>query len=192
VSGYDRPMGKLSFALAVVIGLGSGACQPMYGAPPDTIHDPTRKKPPPPDPTADIAKITYIEDCELHTRVVKTPPHDVARAEQLVEAADHATAEATRTEEPAKKGVLLSDSVRQYGQALEKDPYSAETTLKLALAYDRVARKGCALALLGRLEKLSEHPQFAADATRQIDDVEINRTWFGGYRKDAMKAVGRP
>jgi hypothetical protein len=183
--------GAVLVAFTVAATVGSTACQPMYGASPERIHNPDPTARPVGQGSAEIEKITYIEDCELHTRVFKVVPHDAARAEELVARADTSTSDAARATEPVRRGELLTDSVRTYGAALEKDPYSAEATLKLALAYDRVQRKGCALALLGRLAQLANHPRFERAATQQIDDIELNRAWFGGYRKDALKAVGR-
>jgi hypothetical protein len=72
-----------------------------------------------------------------------------------------------------------------------KDPYSVDATLKLAIAYDKAMRKGCALALLKRLSQLAGHPKYGSEANRRIDDIDANGAWFKGYRKDAMAAVGR-
>ncbi|MGE5182734.1 MAG: hypothetical protein ACM31C_11755, partial [Acidobacteriota bacterium] len=79
----------------------------------------------------------------------------------------------------------------KYRNALIKDPYNVTATLELAVAYDKVLRKGCAIAMLKRLSALSNNPKWANEANRNIDSIDANGQWFKGYRKDAMAAVGR-
>ena len=59
----------------------------------------------------------------------------------------------------------------------------------LALAYDKVLRKGCALAMLKRLDALAANPKFGAEP--QINRVLDNESWFKPYRTDALKALGK-
>jgi len=182
-------MGKLLLAAAT---LAFAACQPMYGAPAPRLKNPVPNHPvgggePPP------AAIVYVEECEFHTTALSgKPKRDIQKSQDYVVKADTNMAGADKAKQGKDKGDMLIDSIQEYGTALQKDPYNAEATLKLARAYDVVRRKGCALALLDRLQKLSNNPLFEKAATTQIDDVENNRAWFGGYRKDALKAVGRP
>jgi hypothetical protein len=84
---------------------------------------------------------------------------------------------------------MAAQGVEQYRQALIADPYNAEATLKLALAYDKVLRKGCALAMLKRLDALAANPKFGAEP--QINRVLDNESWFKPYRNDALKALGK-
>jgi len=86
---------------------------------------------------------------------------------------------------------LLKEAIDKYRNALIKDPYNIPATLKLAVAYDRVLRKGCAIAMLKRLAALSNNPKWTSEANRNIDAIDANAQWFKGYRKDAMAAVGR-
>ena len=71
------------------------------------------------------------------------------------------------------------------------DPKNRDYALKLAVAYDRVLRKGCAIAMLKRLASLSNNPKWTSEANRNIDSIDANAQWFKGYRKEAMAAVGR-
>ena len=91
----------------------------------------------------------------------------------------------------AAKTDLIIDGIDDYVAALRKDPFNARATLKLALAYDRVHRKGCALVLLQRLEQLAQNPKFANEAIEAIDEVEQRRKWFEAYRREALRRVGR-
>ena len=182
-------MGKLLFVVAT---LTLAACQPMYGAPAQRIRDPVPNHP---DDIAAAAPqpVIYDENCEVHTRAVTTPPRrDLPRSQALVAKADASAVASDHAVAPHDKAELLIDSIQEYGAALERDPYNAEATLKLALAYDKALRKGCALAMLDRLAKLANHPTYEHAATEQLDDLENHRTWFGGYRKDALRAAGRP
>lgn len=166
------------------------ACQPMYGGAPAKMRNPEPIKPPNTLPV-EVTKVVYVEDCELLTKAVKNPTRNPKRAEVLVTAADAKLADAATATEAKVKGDLFIDGIDQYGSALTTDPFNATATLKLALAYDKVLRKGCALALLQRLNKLAENPKFADDANAQIDEVTGNKKYFEGYRRDALKAVGR-
>jgi hypothetical protein len=166
------------------------ACQPMYGGAPAKMRNPAAIKPPKTLPV-ETATVIYDEDCELLTKPVKNPTRNSKRAEVLVHAADGKLADAAVATEAKTKGDLFIDGIDQYGAALTSDPFNATATLKLALAYNKVLRKGCALALLQRLNKLAENPKFADDANERIDEVTDNKKWFEGYRPAALKAVGR-
>jgi len=182
-------MGKLVLAVAT---LAFAACQPMYGAPAPRVKNPT----PLPRPTTIEPKAepkTYIEECTFRTTPVTRPAkRDPARSEELVKKADANLVSHDKTTVPKDKGDLLIDSIQEYGAALDKDPYNAEATLKLARAYDKAQRKGCALRMLDRLSKLAGHPTYERQATAQIDDVENHKAWFEDYRKDALRTLGRP
>jgi hypothetical protein len=130
-----------------------------------------------------------MEDCstDFH-RDARNAPHKPAVAESLVVAGDTQLETATRAPDAAKPGLVVR-SIENYSDALRADPYNATATLKLALAYDKVLRKGCALAMLRRLESLTSNPKLATEAVHRIDDVVDNKSWFKGYRKDALAAV---
>ena len=180
-------MGNTLIAVTTVL---LAACQPMYGDKAATMKNPDPIKPPK-DLPVEVVKITYDEDCELVTKPVKNPRRDMKRAQVHVRTADSKLVDAEAATEAKVRGELFIDGIDQYGTALTSDPFSAEATLKLALAYDKVLRKGCALALLQRLEKLAQNPTFAGEANEKIDEVTDHKKWFEGYRRDALKAVGR-
>ena len=180
-------MGKTLIAVATVL---LAACQPMYGDKAATMRNPPPIKPPKVLPV-EVVKVTYDEDCEFITKPVKNPRRDSKRAEIHVRTADQKLTTAEQTAEPTARGELFIDGIDQYGTALTSDPFNAEATLKLAVAYDKVLRKGCALAMLQRLNKLAENPTFRDAANEKIDEVTDHKKWFEGYRRDALKAVGR-
>ena len=83
----------------------------------------------------------------------------------------------------------MSLGIDHYSKALVKDPYNAEATLKLALAYDKVFHRGCALKLLARIAVLENHPKFRISARRIVESVTDNAEWFKAYRKDAIAVI---
>jgi hypothetical protein len=174
-----------------VASLALAACQPMYGTKPEKMRNPTRGSAVPTEEIA--AKPVYIEDCPVDFQ--KAPPktgvkRDERTAATLVDRGDATIATATVTEDGTRLGDLLRASIDHYSGALVRDPYNADATLKLALAYDRVHRKGCALALLKRLVALAGNRIYEKAATADINRVDDNKQWFRDYRAEALKAIG--
>lgn len=184
-----RPWIALACAAALLGSL--SACGPLYGAKPEKLKNPERKKRPPEAPEVGL-QIKYIDDCSASfTADPKTmKPPQPAVAQNLVVEGDTALQQALKTPGDAG-GTLAKEAVDKYRNALTRDNYNVEATMQLALAYDLVQHKGCALAMLRRLAALSAHPKFARSATPKVDDVEANTALFKGYRKDALAAVGR-
>ncbi len=180
-------MGKTLIAVTTLL---LAACQPMYGDKAATMRNPPPIKPPK-DLPVEVTKVIYDVNCQLVTRPVKNPRRDAKRSEIHVRAGDQNMSIGEKAAEPQARGVAFVDGIDQYSTALTSDPFNAEATLKMAIAYDKVLRKGCALALLQRLNKLAENPTFADAANEKIDEVTGNKKWFEGYRRDALKAVGR-
>jgi hypothetical protein len=166
-------------------------CQPLYGGRPEKLKNPERKKKPEEPPDAAI-QVKYIEDCAASFRDdPKSVRPDTPKANQLVGDGEAALAQIPKAKDPASQAELIKVAIDKYRSALIKDPYNHEATLKLALAYDMVYRKGCALALLKRIAALEANPKYAPKAKRIADEVADNQQWFKGYRKDAVAAVGR-
>ena len=171
--------------------LGAAGCQPLYGGKPEKLPSPARKKKPPEVEAAE-APVKEIDDCQADFRSdPKTVRAQPSVSSQLTSEGNTALANSDKAADPAAVAGLIRESIDKYRNALIKDPYNAEATLKLALAYDKVYRKGCAIAMLKRLATLSANPKYARAATPAIDSIDDNGQWFKRYRKDAMSAVGR-
>jgi hypothetical protein len=178
-------------ALLACLLIASIGCKPLYGDKPDKLKNPERKKPPP-DPETSAIPVKYVEDCTANFRDdPKQARPNPGLANQLVGDGDTALQNANKAKDAASQAELIKISIDKYRNALIKDPYNHEATLKLALAYDLVLRKGCALAMLKRLASMQANPKYSKLANAKADEVVDNASWFKGYRKDAVAAVGR-
>ena len=182
------------FAYLLVVGAlasSTTACRPLYGDKAEKLRNPEKKKRPPAAPEAEV-KITYVDECQADFRgdPAKARPQP-SMATQLVGEGETALQSAEKAKDPTSQAELIKVSIDKFRNALLRDPYNAEATLQLALAYDRVLRKGCSIAMLKRLATLETHPKYAKPAKLAADRVTDNESWFKGYRKDAISALGR-
>jgi len=185
-----RVGGRLALVVGVGVGLGLAGCQPLYGGKPEKLAAPSKKKPPKEDATE--APVKEVEDCQADFRGdARNVRQQTSASNQLTGEGDTAIASSDKATDPTAQAGLIREGIDRYRSALIKDPYNAEATLRLALAYDKVYRKGCAIAMLKRLASLSANPKFAQKANSSIDSIGDNGQWFKRYRKDAMAAVGR-
>lgn len=170
---------------------GLTGCQALYGGKPEKLRNPEKKRKPPDPPEAEV-KIAYVDDCVADFRgdPSKARPQP-GIANQLIGEGEIALQSSDKAKDPAGQAELIKVSIDKFRNALTKDPYNHDATLQLAIAYDRVYRKGCALAMLKRLSTLEANPKFAKGAKLAIDRVTDTPQWFKGYRKDAIAAIGR-
>jgi hypothetical protein len=190
-------MGRGTLVRALVLGAslvfvgGSVGCQALYGGKPEKLRNPERKRKPPEEAEKPI-EVKYIDDCVANFRDdPKLVRPDTGKANMLVGDGDAALSQVGKAKDPASQAELIKQSIDKYRSALVKDPYHHEATLKLAVAYDMVYRKACAIALLKRITALESNPKFKSNAKRVADEVADNPSLFKGYRKDAVQAVGR-
>src|ERR1041384_4759622 len=169
----------------------SGGCSPLYGGKPEHLKNPEKKKKPKEAEEA-APEIKYVDECNANFSDDPKKAHPMTpMSHQLFDAGESALDQADKAKEDSMKVGLLKEAIDKYRNALIKDPYNVPATLKLAVAYDRVLRKGCAIAMLKRLASLSNNPKWTSEANRNIDSIDANAQWFKGYRKEAMAAVGR-
>lgn len=175
-------------ALAACAGVYDGKAERLYN--PKVV--PESKRPPVIEPP--VAKAPQFEKCEVDFR---RDPTGVRRnpkaASTHVVVGDTKIAEASHVpqEKEKQKVDLVVEGIKDYKRALEADPYDPDATLQLALAYDEVLRKGCALALLRRLDELALHPKLGIAAKPRARRVKDNEDWFRDYRKEALDAISR-
>jgi len=174
--------------------LSLAACQGMYEKRPDPLRNPPKIQP---DKTkggkTGEPEIAYVDDCTVDFTGAPTKKRKTPAAQQLVTSGNASLQKAgtTTPTTPVTTQAAVS-AVALYRDALLADPYNAEATLKLALAYDRVLRKGCAIAMLQRLASLadSQNPTLEAEAKPNVQLIKQNAHWFRGYRPVALKAAG--
>jgi hypothetical protein len=183
-----------SLGIAFVISLVGTACGGMYDAPAQKLarvavvpHE---------DIPEEKVKLTYLEECNEPSgpkssakKVPTTVSRNTDAAAKAVETGDQRLVEAAKAATIDEKKDLILASIAAYMRALDRDPYDAAATLKLALAYHKVQRKGCALVMLRRLDKLSSHPTFQQAADDAKQEVYNHSTWFADYRPEALKAI---
>ena len=196
-SRYRGAMGRGFFGacfgvcFALVAGVGIMGCQPLYGGKPEKLAAPTKKNAPKDEAAVEV-QIKEVDECTADFRGdPKRATQDTRISNNLTSEGDTALVSSDKATDPAAQAGLIKDGIDKFRNALVKDPYNAEATLKLALAYDRVYRKGCAIAMLKRLASLSGNPRFATKASPAIDSISDNGQWFKRYRKEAIAAVGR-
>src|SRR5690348_1238925 len=130
-------MGKFAACCALLL----AACQPMYGQKSQRL--PRIEKIPHKDKPTAAAETPWIETCPTNFRGDPTMAGrpDTARSTQLAQSGDDTLKQAQSITDPTSQGQAISVGIDHYRNALSKDPYNADITLKLALAYDKVYRK---------------------------------------------------
>jgi hypothetical protein len=167
----------------------------MYEAKAQRLHNPEPIKPP--KGFKDDASVVEAPVYNTDPCVIRDAPQPVAKkggvkhTVELTGQGDEKVKKFDHSVDPNEKTVLIKSSLEDYRKALVDDPFNAEATLKLAVAYDKVLRKSCALALLGRLSKLAENPTYSAAANARIDEIVDHDVYFHDYRNDAIRALGR-
>jgi hypothetical protein len=173
---------RYQLAAALVAGTPCTACQPAA-------------KPAAPAPWKPLPQPDYIDECSANyaaePRFAEGP--DVLASEIETEKAAATSADALKANDARQSTQLLIESVKQYSFALQLDNYNPDATLGLAIAYDRLHRKGCALGLLTRLHDLESHLYFnvAGERARHLlERVVRDQTLFPDYRGEAITAAG--
>jgi hypothetical protein len=164
-------------------------CQPLYGGKPEPMKGPPKKKPPP-EAEMVASTITWDEECEVdfHGKAGAVAPN-VNAGRTLSETASNTLVQADRSADPKSRAQLTLEAIDKFKAALGKDPYNAEATYGLAVAYTKVLRKGCTLKLLKRLSDLKNNDKYAGDAQRMID-AAADQNAFKPFKKDAQQALG--
>jgi hypothetical protein len=176
----------LAMAFAFTAPLATG-CAGLYSGKPEKLK-PAPKKKRPPEP--DAAAVPYNEECktaffEDGSKVRR----DQGGARAKVSQGDASLSSAEGSADKGSQASLTIEAINNYKKALLADPYSAEATYKLAVAYAKVRKKKCAVDLLTRLAALKKHPDYETEAKRMIQAASQEGA-FQGFRKDADGALG--
>jgi hypothetical protein len=182
-----------SIWVVAAFALAAAGCKPLYGNPPEDMKRPPRTKPPKAPKGEDTAVARQLDpNCQYNFHLKSNSvKREQSAAAALLTTGDGQASQALKEEDVKVKTAKYLSSLDSYKQALVKDPYYADATLRLALTYDKFNNKGCALALLTRIGTLQTNATYAADAARVADRVHATAEWFDGYRNEALKAVNR-
>ena len=156
---------RLGVCLALcLLGLGAG-CQPLYGGKPEQAADAGQEEA---AQGGGGRRGPGQDDRGLHGRLpgrsARPSGSRPSLSNDLTDQGSTAMTNSDKATDPTAQAGLIRESIDKFRNALIKDPYNAEATLKLALAYDKVYRKGCALAMLKRLATLAANPRFSRTA----------------------------
>jgi hypothetical protein len=142
-------------------------CQPLYSGKPAKMRNPDETRPKTGEPVAE--EIVWDDKCnsEFFGKPSALKPN--AGVVQKHVATGDLSLDASEREAPtAKKSSLVLAAIDEYKLALVEDPYSAEATYGLAVAYATVYKKQCALDLINRLVALRSYPRSEPDAKRLL------------------------
>jgi hypothetical protein len=174
--------GFLAFALLLAV----VGCKPLYGGRPEGLKNPPKAGGGSDDPEA---AIVWDEECDtkFHEKLTIQPNPTAGRT--LFDAASNTLVSAEREGDANQRTALTIEAIEKFKAALNKDPFSAEATYGLAIAYTKVYRKGCTLKLLKRLSDLKQNDKYAPDAQRMIDAAS-DQNAFKPFKKEAHAALG--
>ncbi len=165
-------------------------CAHPYSGKPERLKKPRKKKhPPAAEDAAAPAEVVWDEECRANFNDDKRPlrRHEKA-AEQMADQATQMLLQAETMDGAARINTVI-DAITKLKNALKKDQFNPEATLKLAVAYAVVHKKGCALRLLERLNDLQRMEEVSRKAQLAIRRA-TNEPAFDGFRKDANAAMG--
>lgn len=175
---------------AVVASMGASmGCSPLYGGKPEELRNPPKKRPPV-EEEAGVPLQKWDEECNAEFFAKSSALPRPSEAKPIAESANTTLVGADRAPDASTRARMVIDAIGRFKAALAKDPFNAEATYGLAVAYTKARKKGCAIALLKRLSALSVNARFSEDATRMMDAASANPI-FKPFKKDAEAALGR-
>ncbi len=179
-------------SLVLVTGLAAGAallagCGPLYGGKSETLKKPSVKKRP---PEAELT-IPWITECRADFHAdAKGLKRQASLGQAKTATATSKFGSIAALPTPDAKMNTIIAAINDYKGALVADPYNADATRGLAVAYATVWYKGCALQLLERLAALAANVDFQADAERNMDAAQSDPA-FAKFRTEVDTALGR-
>jgi hypothetical protein len=163
-------------------------CAHPYSGKPERLRKPRKKKRKKKEKKEGEEEVKWDEKCRTNFFDKPTKRRRPRSARAQAKAANQILLSA-EDKEGRDRVMLVTDAVNKLKSSLKKDPYGPLATYKLAVAYALVAKKGCALELLKRLQVLTTHPDVEAEARRTVKRA-ANEPAFDGFRKDANAALG--
>jgi len=180
-------------AVAMAFVFTSAGCPHHLSGPAERMKRPRPKRRPKdkPDPSKGLADLKLVEDCSANFNYDRKHHRKKRQSDRLVSQGVTLLKRA-RKERGEEQVDTYVDALMKLRSALIQDNYNANATYRLAAAYARLARKGCAIMLLKRLTQLQSHPdpRVVRTADLAINNV-VTDSAFKRFRNDANSAVGR-
>lgn len=179
-------MKSIRSSIVVAVALLAG-CGPLYGGKAEKLKTPASRKRP---PEAELV-IPWVTECrgDFHADA-KGLKRQVSLGQTKAATATSKFATVPGLPTPDAKMTAIIAAINDYKGALVADPYNADATRGLAVAYATVWHKGCALQLLERLAALAANADYQADAERNMDAAQSDPA-FAKFRTEVDTALGR-
>lgn len=174
--------------LGLAFATATASCSHPYSGKPQKLKKP-RKKKVPEEEVVEAEGPVLDEECRANFFADPNPRRKVRPARVLATEAEGYIRQA-EAKEGSERVVAVKDAISKLKNSLRADPYSPQATYNMAVAYALVGKKGCAVALLQRLNDLTKMPAVESSAARIIDRANRDPR-FDLFRKDADAAMGR-
>ena len=179
----------LALALALAVGAPLSGCSSPYEGKSERLKKPKKKKRPKDDKAQAATEEPPVEDkCNPNFFDEPTKKRNARAGRRLAGQAEGLLVDADRTDDANRKRLIV-EALDKLTNALKKDPYGPEPTLRMAVAYAMAGRRSCSIKLLERLNALQGHPDVAKQAARTVKRA-LSEEAFEKFRKDANKALG--
>lgn len=180
-----------ALAMAALVGFGTSqlGCAHPYSGKAEKLKKPRKKKKPKATEEELAAAPVLDEKCRTNFFMDPTTRRKVRRGKSLAGEADGILGDADGSE-GQQRITTVKRALSKLRNALSADPYGPEATYKMAVAYAMVGKKGCAVALLDRLNQLTKMPAVASEAERTVNRALRDQN-FELFREDADAALGR-
>lgn len=180
-------------AVAMAFLFTSTGCPHHLSGSAERMKRPRKKRRPKdkPDPSKGLADLKLSDECSANFNYNRKHRRKTRQANQLVAKGVDLMKKASK-ESGEEQVDTYVDALMKLRSALVQDNFNANATYRLAAAYARLARKGCAIMLLKRLTQLQGHPnpKVVREADLAINNVVMDSA-FKRFRNDANSAVGR-
>ena len=191
---------RLGIVLSIAVGMAAapGCGSGPYTGKPEKLKKPRAKKRPAGETVA--TEVTEVKPIEVSNEQCRTNFFaDPYRSKRYPREANGMANQAGQSLEAAERQFgptrqqLVVEAMGTLSNALRRDPYNAEATYKLSVAYAILGKKSCTMALLERLKALetSPLPESERETANRVIKKAARDPAFGAFQKEARTALGQ-